>query len=110
MQKIQHFENRAGGKGWIHMEHLLCEDLQTDEVKLYAKVTIEPHASIGYHQHNGDGESYTFIQGEGMYNDNGTLRKVKAGDYTWTGNGQSHGIENTSDEDLVMIALVIRQK
>ena len=66
MPKIQHFENRAGGKGWIHMEHLLCEDLQTDEVKLYAKVTIEPHASIGYHQHNGDGESYTFIQGEGM--------------------------------------------
>ena len=24
--QTEHFENRAGGKGWIHIEHLLPEE------------------------------------------------------------------------------------
>ena len=107
--KIHHFENRAGGKGWIHIEDLLTKEELNDKVKMYARVTIDPHASIGYHTHQGDGESYFIVSGEGMYNDDGNLRKVGPGDVTWTGDGHSHGIENIGDQDLIMIALNIKK-
>ena len=105
---IQHFEKRAGGKGWIHIEHLLPEE-EKGMVKMYARVTIDPHASIGFHRHEGDGESYYIVSGKGAYNDNGQIYEVHAADSTWTPSGSSHGIENIADEPLVLIALVIRK-
>ena len=64
---IQHFENRAGGKGWIHIEHLLDGDALGSHVKMYARVTIDPHASIGVHLHQGDGERYLIEKGTDRY-------------------------------------------
>lgn len=106
--KTEHFENRAGGKGWIHIEHLLPEEAKGTMVKMYARVTIDPHASIGKHQHAGDGESYAIISGRGRYDDGERSYEVTAGDNTWTPSGSSHGIENITDEPLVLIALVLR--
>lgn len=108
-KNIKHFENRAGGKGWIHIEDLLTQEELNEEVKMYARVRIEPHASIGFHPHQGDGESYFIVSGTGLYNDDGNLRNVKAGDVTWTDHGHSHGIENIGDDDLIMIALIIKR-
>ena len=64
--QTEHFENRAGGKGWIHIEHLLPEE-EKGMIKMYARVTIDPHASIGFHRHEGDGESYYIVSGKGAY-------------------------------------------
>ena len=36
---IQHFENRAGGKGWIHIEHLLDSDALGTQMALRAHCT-----------------------------------------------------------------------
>ena len=35
------------------------------------------------------------------------VRPVKAGDITYTPNGCGHGLENTGDENLVFMALII---
>ena len=43
----------------------------------------------------------------GDYNDNGTVRPVKAGDVTFTPDGKGHGLKNTGDTDLVFMALII---
>ncbi len=78
---IQHFENRAGGKGWIHIEHLLDSDALGSHVKMYARVTIDPHASIGvYHLHQGDGESYLIEKGTALYHADGVTRTLHPGD------------------------------
>ena len=37
------------------------------------------------------------------------MRAVKAGDSTWTPDGSSHGLENTGDDDLVFMALIIKK-
>ena len=47
------------------------------------------------------------LSGEGNYNDNGIIRPVKAGDITFTPSGSGHGLDNTTDEDLVFMALII---
>lgn len=107
-QPIEHYEQRCGGKGTMHIERLLEAKELGDNVKMYAKVTIDVNSSLGVHQHTGDGESYYILQGNALYNDNGTMRELHPGDITFTFDGQSHGIENIGDEPLVFMALIIK--
>lgn len=105
--KIEHFENRAGGKGWIHIEHLLEPEQLGSKVRMYARVTIDPQASIGYHTHQGDGESYYIVSGSGRYQSEEGCYTVQSGDHLWTGDGHSHGIENTGSTPLVILAMIL---
>lgn len=105
---IEHYENRAGGKGSVHIERLLPPEILKDHVLMYAKVTVDVQSSLGYHQHIDDGESYYIIQGKARYNDNGTEVILEAGACTFTPAGSSHGIENIGDEPLVFMAIILK--
>ena len=107
MSKIQKVENTCGGKGHVIIEHILGEKELNGKCGLYAKVIIEPGCTLGYHEHNGESETYYILSGEGNYNDNGTIRHVKAWDVTFTPSGKGHGLENTTDKDLVFMALIV---
>lgn len=97
-----------GGKGEVRLEMLLGESELKDKCGLFARVTIPKGSSLGYHEHHGNAESYYIVSGEGVYNDNGVERIVKAGETTWTADGSGHGLDNTNGkEDLVFIALII---
>ena len=50
---------------------------------------------------------YYILRGEGNYDDNGRIRPVKAGMWTFTPDGMGHGLTNTGDTDLVFMALII---
>ena len=97
----------ANGVGAIHIEKILDEEL-ADKCGLYAKVTIPAGSVLGYHEHHGNGESYFVLSGEGVYDDNGVKRIVRAGESTWTPNGSGHGFDNAQGkEDLVFMALIV---
>lgn len=104
MQRVS--EQSGNGNGVFYIEHILKEEL-AGKCSLYAKVTVPPKASVPYHEHHGDSENYYILAGEGVYDDNGVKRTVKAGDSTWTPDGSGHSIENVSDTDLVFMALII---
>ena len=104
--RIEKKENVNGGVGPIYMKHILEENQKNAKTKLFAEVTIPSGSVLGYHEHHGESETYYIISGEGEYNDNGTIRPVKAGDMTFTPNGSGHGMSNTSKNDLVFIALI----
>lgn len=99
----------GNGNGEFILEKLLGPAECADKVGLYARVIVPPKMSVPYHQHVGDSESYYILSGTGMYNDNGEMRAVKAGDSTWTPDGSSHGLENTGDDDLIFMALIIKK-
>lgn len=107
-REIEHYENRAGGKGTIHIERLLPPEILKEHIKMYAKVTIDVKSSIGYHKHIDDGESYYIIQGSALYHDNGTEVNLKAGACTFTPAGSSHGIENIGNEPLILMAMILK--
>ena len=109
-QTIEHYENRCGGKGTMHIERLLVPEEMGPHVKMYAQVTIDVASSLGYHMHEGDGEAYYILSGEASYNDNGKMRKLKANDVTFTPSGQGHAIENIGDTPLVFMALIIKDE
>lgn len=99
-------QNASGGEGHITVKYILDEAEMSGKGKMFAEVTIGPGCSLGYHEHQGESETYYIIKGQGEYDDNGTMRQVTAGDKTFTRNA-GHGIRNTADTDLVFMALVI---
>ena len=78
--KIDKVEKMAGGKGHVIIEHLLGEAELDGKCGLYAKVTIEPGCTLGFHEHHGETETYYILSGEGSYNDGEKSYPVKAGD------------------------------
>lgn len=101
-------ENKAGGKGTIHITHLLTPKEMLGQCEMFAKVVIPPGASIGPHYHYGNSETYHILQGKAKYNDNDRYYEVKADDTTFCADNSMHGIENIGDEDLIFIALIIK--
>jgi len=104
MERIS--EVSGNGNGCFFLEKILTKELG-DKCSLYARVTVPAGVSVPYHQHIGNGESYFFLSGVGLYVENGVERAVRAGDATWTPSGSSHGIENRGTEDLVFMALIV---
>lgn len=96
-----------GGKGNVITTKLLEGDQFQGKGRLFSKMVLKPGHSIGYHQHTGDIEAYYILSGQGTLNDNGAVTTVAAGDVVFTGNGESHAIENTGGDDLVFIALIL---
>ena len=45
-QEIEHYTNRAGGKGTMHIERLLTPKEMGSHVKMYARVTIDVNSSL----------------------------------------------------------------
>lgn len=101
--------NKAGGKGEITIEHLLTPNELNGKCDMFAKVTIPPGASIGVHEHHGNTETYHIIEGEALYNDNGTEVRLGVGATTFCPDGEKHGIANgAAVGNLVFMALIIK--
>lgn len=96
-----------GGKGEVKIIHLLEGNEFQGKGRLFAHNIIKPGCSIGSHQHKGDIEAYYVLKGEATYYDNGEKTIIKPGDLAYTDNLQSHSIENESNEDVEVIALIL---
>lgn len=103
--------NRFGGNGDVIIEHYLDESMLNDSVVMYAKVTLKPGCSLGYHIHDGNSETIVVLQGTAEYNDNGKAMTLHAGDKVHCPSGEGHAIGNPADaaEDLLLQALVIKK-
>ena len=96
-----------GGPGTVQLTKLASSEDMNFRSRFFAKMVLEPGSGIGFHQHNGENEIFYIISGHGIYDDDGKAVEVEAGDVTVTTSGQGHAIHNDSDEDLVLIALII---
>ncbi len=108
LPKIEIAHKVAGGNGDTVKKHLLTATELNDKTRMFAEITLAPGCSIGYHEHHGESETYYILAGTGTYNDNGENRTVASGDVTFTPGGKGHGLENTGTENLVFIALILR--
>jgi mannose-6-phosphate isomerase-like protein (cupin superfamily) len=94
------------GKGKVSMVHLAPAEVRR-HTKLFAELSLEGGASIGYHDHPNDIEYFVILHGTGIVNDNGVETPVKKGDVVVTGNGSFHSITNNGQGTLDMIALIL---
>ncbi len=100
-------ERKAGGEGHTLLESLLTPENRGEHCRLFSRVTLEAHCSLGYHEHHGESETYYILAGHGCYNDNGTLVDVGPGDVTHTPSGSGHALANTGDTPLEFVALIL---
>ena len=75
--------------------------------RVFNRVVLAPGAEIGWHIHQGDGECFYVLKGEGVYSDNGRIVTMRPGDISFVDDGEGHSMRNDGSEDLEMIALVL---
>jgi len=97
--------NMRGGEGTVYLTDL-GRDGSMPHCRLASVITLPKGASIGYHQHVGETEMFAVIQGCGTVNDDGREFAVEAGDSVFTADGHWHGIKNTGDIELKMVAVI----
>lgn len=101
------FENLHDGTGSVHISKKVSNHDEIKGLDMFAEVTIDVDASIGYHIHKSEAEAYYILEGHGIFLDDGRVQKpVKHGDLCIITQGQGHGIINTGREQLKMIAIV----
>ena len=105
--RIDERPEMRGGSGTVRIEHLFepGTDLKSP-TRLCAKLYLKPGVSIGFHRHENEEEIFVIVKGEGEIDDNGTIRKVAAGDSVLTGNGAGHAVRNTGSDTLEILALI----
>jgi quercetin dioxygenase-like cupin family protein len=97
-----------GGPGHAENTLILNSDAELyGKGRLFNDIVLEKDCGVGYHLHQGDGETYYMISGEAEYNDNGVVTTIRAGDVTFTGDGEGHAITNHRDEPARFIALIL---
>ena len=102
-------ENWRGGPGKGSMTEIATREEMLDNGRVFGIMTFEPGCGIGIHKHEWEMEAYYIIDGNGEYYDNGKLFKVDAGDVTICNPGEEHGITNTGDTVMHVVALVVMQ-
>ena len=96
-----------GGRGAIEFSDLASIDETYGHIRLLSTCTLHPGCSIGYHTHEQETEFYYILQGEAVVSDNGTEVVMHPGQVMSTGNGQGHSIENRTQSDVVILAMIV---
>jgi len=107
-QKVETRENMRGGTGTITIRHYLEPEEIKAKTRLCSELTLPPGASIGLHDHVNEDEIYLIQKGQGSMIDNGREFPVTAGDAVLTGQGASHSVKNTGEEDLLITAVILK--
>ena len=69
-------------------------------IKFFSLVSVNPGEEVYYHEHEGDSETYYFLSGKGIFNDNGKEVEIQPGMVTYTPSGKGHSVKNTGNEIL----------
>ena len=102
-------EDMRGGKGAVKIEHYWQKDELKGKTRLCARLTIEPGASIGFHDHVDEEEVFIVLSGQGKVREDGDQEAVvNPGDTILTGDGGGHAVESIGDEPLEMVAVIVQ--
>lgn len=98
-------ESPAGGRGVLEKQLCMTQDDALNPIEFVSRVFLKPDGVVGMHRHEGNGEIWFFIRGEGVYTEDGISTDVCAGDVALCHTGSSHGLRNTGAEDLEYLAV-----
>lgn len=96
-----------GGDGVVRIEHFWDEAKELHGAnRLFARLTLEPGTSIGFHRHEHEAEVFVVLSGIGEVDDDGTPGTVRAGDTILTADGAGHAIRCAGNDPLVLLAVI----
>ena len=101
-------DKARGGEGHVIRKVVFSEEETMGKTTLCAIQTVPPGSSIGVHSHDPDVEVFHVLSGTIRVIDNGVEKDLVAGDSNFSGKGGSHGVVNVSNEDAVMLCIIIK--
>jgi mannose-6-phosphate isomerase-like protein (cupin superfamily) len=102
-------EKMRGGTGTVEILHVFRAEELGGRARLFARLSLPPGSSIGYHLHEGEAEALYILAGQGLVTEGGVSSRVAAGDSVLTGGGGGHSIANpegTGPLELLAVILV----
>ncbi len=106
--RVEYREHMRDGDGTVEITNFIADGSElNDKGRLFAKITLKPGCSIGFHVHEKDSELFYIMKGTAEYNDNGTIKTVTAGDVTLCPAGTGHGIANRTEETVELAAVIV---
>ncbi len=106
-QKKDIKENLRGGVGALDFTHIFEKAELSGKANMFAEVKLLPGQSIGEHPHGDEGEIYIVKSGVATVTDCGKEYELNVGDAMWTTGGETHSVENKSNEELVIYAIIL---
>ena len=106
--KFEIRKNMREGNGEILITHILdCANDVKAPARMFAKLTIEPGSSIGYHEHINEEEIFYILSGTAELDDNGEKKILRTGDVAVTSNA-GHAIANNGSETVEILAAILK--
>ncbi len=106
--RVEHREHMRDGDGTVIVTNLIDSPAELNEKgRLFARITVNPGCSIGYHIHDKDSELFYILSGTGAYTDGEKVKIVSAGDVTICPCGTGHGIACLGDEPVELVAVIV---
>ena len=107
-EKTVEVKKMFDGDGQVVLNHILNGAAEMyGKGRVFSLAHLEPGCEIGWHVHQGDGETYFIVRGRGLYNDNGKTVEVFPGDVTFVDAGEGHSLRCLGDEPLEAVALIL---
>lgn len=100
-------EEMRGGDGKVLIEKLWDPETELKaNNRLFAKLTLEPGSSIGFHNHVDEEEVFVILSGTAEADDNGKKEILNPGDTILTADGAGHAIKSVGNENLEILAVI----
>ena len=107
-ERIRDEKKMFDGNGTAKMTHILeAGDEMFNKGRVFNHLYLDPGCEIGWHIHNGDGETYYILKGTGEYSDNGNIVILNPGDVAFVDSGEGHSMKNIGEDTLEAIALIL---
>ncbi len=90
------------GEGEIMFRRVLEREFSSG-INFLDYTVMPPKTTIGYHQHIGTEEVYVVLAGSGKITLNGKEQRVFPGDVIVAFDGDWHGLENDTEENLTIL-------
>ena len=107
--RIREVKNAMNGKGTVCFHDWLLPEEAAGHGRVFSKLVIPPGCSVGYHQHNNEFEAFYVLEGQATVTDGEETFVLNEGDMNLCRNGDFHGVENCTEKDLVLMALIMNQ-
>lgn len=97
------------GNGTVIQKSLFTDDELSTNLRFISTTILPPNTSIGIHDHTDNEEVYVILEGNGTMYIDGEFKSVTTGDVVLNPPFGTHGLENTSSEDLRILVFEVNR-
>ena len=102
----EHLQAGAGGS-WNTYALPPGTELEGSHFRMIGTIRLDPGAEVGLHTHLTNEELFVILEGQGLYEEDGTVTEVGPGDMLILQRTHQHAIRNVGKGPLSFLAVIV---